>query len=481
MLCDVDQAPVAMLFQRCDEMLTESGVPAAAADLVELVLDLGACFALHCRIFLESGKVAHIDDSPALLCIGVRLVEVLDVLVAPEETCHTLESCATGRRTQNTAMQVVPVALFRSGGFVSTSIDIINGKYRRRLEDIGADVLADELEFHAALIVRLVLSWDPPLGAAHPATMFLAMNGHHVLSSYGTSLTISGLSVKGGSPVVANFGMLAVVLDALHLSLRKSSVSKLDLLKGRGFRGDPARRGTCPLEGIAPIVPFALEVLRRVAIESSQKGNNNRNFHAAAALDAAVAAAIALLAVMGLPSASQIGGGDVPLQVAQSLGRLLERQPPTVRLLQALRHIVARSSQPVPWLPGSGNQQHRKLCQALAAEEVIPLCIGGCHRLLAGHDDLDSSEEGDPNSLIAAVRSATHGTLRMITMFEHLEVIVDEVSGAGGAAQLGQLRSLREQCGGSEESRRMRPPFLQNLEHLRRAIRETCIAPRWRG
>lgn len=480
MLCDVDQAPVAMVFQRCDEMLTDSGVPAAAADLVELVLDLGACFALHCRIFLESGKIAHIDDSPALLCIGVRLVEVLDVLVAPEETCHTIESCATERRTQNTAMQVVPVALFRSGGFVSTSIDIINGKYRRRLEDIGADVLADELEFHAVLIVRLVLSWDPPLDAAHPATMFLAINGHHVLSSYGTSLTISGLSVKGGSPVVANFGMLAVVLDALHLSLRKSSVSKLDLLKGRGFRGDPARRGNCPLEGIAPIIPFALEVLRRVAIESSQKGNNNRNFHAAAALDAAVAAAIALLAVMGLPSASQIGGGDVPLQVAQTLGRLLERQPPTVRLLQALRHIVARSSQPVPWLPGSGNQQHRKLCQALAAEQVIPLCIDGCHRLLAGHDELDSSEQGDPNCLIACVRSATHGTLRMITMFEHLEAIVDEVSGAGGAAQLDKLRSLREQCGGSEESRRIRPPFLQNLEHLRRAIRETCIAPRWR-
>lgn len=488
-LDDFEHAALSLLFERCEKARNATcSTPKDAALLAGLALDLGTSFGLHCQALTETGKVIVADGTAALLAIAVHLVETLDAVVATEDVTHTLESCATFSAANLCTASELPSTVFGPGGFVSASLDILGGKLKALLKDLDALALAEELELHAALIVRLVLRWEPPLGAPHPSNMLLVVGGDHVLVNLALELLHERLrdqEILHTHQGRKDLGLLAVVEEGLHICFRKASTSRLSAWRWTGGRSsDAQRRGHRPSETVAPLAPIAEGVLTLAVGVANQAGDIPVACRAdcASAADGAAASAVDMIAVLTVASLGPPEAVNAD-SVAKSLAEFLREQAPSVRLLQSLRRLVAKPSHTMPWLLYSGVHPHQRMCQALVEEDVIPLCIQGVHDLLRVHRStsaLEAPENPSEASLAKEVKLATQYAARMCTLFQHLEAIVQELSGGSGS-QLQEVRALRDQCVGSGRGETPRPSvMLYNLSQLRQAIRQSCFAPMWR-
>lgn len=487
-LNDYEHASVSLLKERCARMQHDTH-PRVRCRQLDLLLDLSASYGLHYQALLESGKDTAIDGVPALLALGLHVVETLDVVVAPED--FQAREAQIGKQTRIDGVEDIPNTILCSGGCAATSLDILNGNLRGVLSRVvGGQALAQELELQAALIVRLVLTWDSSTSAPHLANTLLDVNGQKVLLNFVLTSLHSIKSTPVQSRRHQDLAVLALVLDGLCVCLRKTKTLRVS--SRRWSRSVDSKAGDSQQnEAIAPLVPVALDVLEIVedaVCAAPGEEWRPRDAEAAAIFSSAVAAAIDVLSVVGTAGRRDVEFVDWVPFVARALARLLEEQPPSVRLLLALRRMVTKPIDST-WITSYvGSQPNQRLCQALVQQEVLRLCIAGLEKSLAAESPVVIQESfTDKGSLTNAFSFATSSAVRMFTMFEHLEAIVYEVSGvdAEGPATLHEVRALRGRCVGDRaedlaRSESQRGALLQNLSHLRDAIRQSCMAPKWR-
>lgn len=467
-----EHAAVTLLLKRADEIRDGVSGRRDRVHLASVVDDLGSAFVLHHQIFQESGKITAVGGVPALLVLMVRLVEMLDVLISPEEVSedlcdhHSEQTCRTCE---------VPPNIFGPGGFVNISFEILEGKMRRGLEKVAGHELAEELELHATLVVRLVLGWETPVGAPHPANMIHAVKGDQTLLNFAmfileTRPHMREMHLPTGR---RDLGVLSLVIDSLHLCFRRFCTSRLSSWRGNNSGSSEKHlRGQRLCELIVLLVPVTLETLRIASVCGSQEPGV-RHFDVAAVCDAAASSAIDVLAVLGMPSAEPSACADCAHAVAESLARLLQLQAATVRLLQALRRMVTRSSPAAFWLGNfGGSDPKQKFLEALVQWEVLPLCIKGLQTIISHRKSATGASRGDSDgaSLAADVEVATTSAARLCIVFRHLEAIVQEVDDTYGAS-LKDDHALRE---------RYPSTLMLNLRSLRQCIQRWCIGPRWR-
>mmetsp|Transcript_27141 Transcript_27141/g.71407 ORF Transcript_27141/g.71407 Transcript_27141/m.71407 type:complete len:1451 (-) Transcript_27141:313-4665(-) len=466
-----EHAAVTLLLKRADEIRDGVSGRSDRVHLASVVEDLGSAFALHHQIFQESGKITAVGGVPALLVLVVRLVEMLDVFVSPEEVSD--DSCDHSVQTRRTCE--VPPNIFGPGGFVNISFEILEGKMRQGLEKVAGHALAEELELHATLVVRLVLSWEPPVGAPHPANMIHAVKGDQTLLNFAKFILETRPHMREMHMPTGrrDLGVLSLVIDSLHLCFRRFCTSRLRSWRGNNSgTSEKHLRGQRLCELIVPLVPVTLETLRIASVCGSQEPGV-RHFDVAAVCDAAASSAIDVLAVLGMPFAGPPACADCAHAVAESLARLLQLQAATVRLLQALRRMVTRSFPAAPWLGNfGGSHPKQKFLDALVQRDVLPLCIEGLQASISHRKSATgvSRVESDGASLAADVEVATTSAARLCTVFRHLEAIVQEVDDTHGAS-LEDDHALRE---------RYASPLMLNLRSLRHCIQQWCIGPRWR-
>lgn len=84
-LGDFERSRVAGLVGRAVRLREYSGDPEYRTHLVDLLLDLGVSFALNHRTLLKCGFITTTDGMPSLLELSVHIVEILDILVPPEQ------------------------------------------------------------------------------------------------------------------------------------------------------------------------------------------------------------------------------------------------------------------------------------------------------------------------------------------------------------------------------------------------------------
>jgi len=312
----------------------------------------------------------------------------------------------------------------------------------------------------------------------------LEMGGYQILLGFALSVR-RGHRGLGVTSAVArrDLGLISVVLDSLHLCFDKSSSSKHGSRRRSSRRSDAARSyGSEPNSPLVAVVVDILDILTS-ATPDLQEGAA-RDPDTAAVCDAGVAAAIRVLAVLGVQPPEPLECHSATA-VSLAIARLLQAQPPSIRLLEALRKLVTKPSHVTSWLASFGvpNPNHA-LFQALLEEDVPRLCIDGALTLLPTNRFCDARAEQDTQAetLCADVRSQALCAARMCVVSEHLEAIITKVCGAEAPSQLEEWRSVKDQGPSRDcvsDSRGSRP-LMQNLLHLRRAIRQSCFSPMWR-
>lgn len=298
---------------------------------------------------------------------------------------------------------------------------------------MSGDGLADELELHANFIVRLVLSGEPPQCMPHPS---VTVEGRGMLVQYAIFMLNACFASEASGVALEQFATLALVLDSLQLCFRD----------GRPDDFSMSMLTTCGRE--------SLTLLSRITFAGVKQGPD-----AAAVVDALTTSALDLLTTLRMSSTAACAG-----IIASHLSLLIEVQPPSLRLLQAVRRALEQP--PLTTARSSHRHPNQRLCQALLSEGVPRRCLQRVSKIVA----------------IFSISDAGACPPDVCAVFQHVEAIVQKTSNANSAPDLEELRVLRTRCRGSEEKpvEHKASPISQKLRRLRKSIRFSCFAPRCR-
>lgn len=298
---------------------------------------------------------------------------------------------------------------------------------------MSGDGLADELELHANFIVRLVLSGEPPQCMPHPS---VTVEGRGMLVQYAIFMLNASFASEASGIALEQLATLALVLDSLQLCFRD----------GRPDDFSMSMLTTCGRE--------SLTLLSRITCAGVEQGPN-----AAAVVDALTTSALDLLTTLRMSSTAACAG-----IIASHLSLLIEVQPPSLRLLQAVRRALEQP--PLTTARSSHRHPNQRLCQALLSEGVPRRCLQRVSKIVA----------------IFSISDAGACPPDVCAVFQHVEAIVQKTSNANSAPDLEELRVLRTRCRGSEEKpvEHKASPISQKLRRLQKSIRFSCFAPRCR-
>jgi len=491
-----------------------------AFELPGLLRDLSRAFVVHMQDILEPDGLAIIDNTPVALALLAVLVEVLDVLVAPESDdvpggCQSVRD-DSGREvaalisglSEGTDDAVTTLReCVGQTGFLPVCLDCLGeGVFRTKLLGIGASEVAAELAMHAALATRLVLAWVPPLGVPHPCNVLLAVDGcARLFSTARASLSqLQGCfhgakrSESSSPRVISNLGQVALMLDSLHMALRSDAYAH-QLLTSRGGAGGKhsfvlreasgATRKACD-DPVSPLLPLTIEALQHLAAYPALGGSfTSRDQAMAAAIEAAATASLHLVTVIA--DFLVVTPHEHADSIASALREIVQGNKVGHRFFSALRALVCRPHCKRNWLKTNGTTFHRELRRALAVQNIPGECIRtALHNLSTdareGKRRLGKREGPERRSVgpsRAAAAEIRKKLVEMGALCEDLEAVACAIHGPGAACEEGllELHALcaRAAHGGQlveKEHYQWRPSTKGNLNRLRGKVLETCTS-----
>jgi len=434
-----------------------SGIAAVVSELPILVKELGAEFVVHAQTILRGGKaesgrstlkgaerVTSVGGQPTALALLVRLVEVLDALVAAENE-DDLSWSSPGRLSRRGGGEAGRFATYGDEAHLALKSGLANGGFFKACLAClrGGSVAinrewAHELALHSILAVRLTLAWMTPPNVQTPSDVLLSAGGHGILLDACQELMhfLKETPDVLGPDVTSIFGELALTLDTMRLSLRANScVARL-------ARSSPK---SADRQAISSMVVLVMDTLSQVAaITAEAQSADPKAFQCIddvfVASDAVVAVAVHLLAALtslpGVVSSHQLE------DIAASLNDVLKARPLTIGVAGALRSLVGLRPKG-SWFGNSGSLDH-KLRVVFSEARVPSECVRGAVRAIE-ETTFEQSHSGAPRSLREkAAREQDHAII-VATLYEHVEAIAIAVHGCHAVTNLMRdLKSLRD-------------------------------------
>eukprot|EP00927_Polykrikos_kofoidii_P022080 TRINITY_DN2069_c0_g1_i5.p1 TRINITY_DN2069_c0_g1~~TRINITY_DN2069_c0_g1_i5.p1 ORF type:complete len:1124 (-),score=145.39 TRINITY_DN2069_c0_g1_i5:296-3667(-) len=470
-----------------------------------------------------------VDGVPAILAMLVRIVSLLDVLVAQDsgESCN----CGFGHSAPSVgaaATDAVVRALSDSaglGGVLPLCVRIMHAECR----SLPAPS-SNELLLHAVITVRLLVEWVPPIGVprprgqlhtlgAHDAMVSAALTLQHDLSCEKQSVSsershgVDAISCE--EAITTRFAQLALVLDSLGICTG-SQEFVADFANGRRFSsGGKFKDDRSSQEAYLPktFCELSADVLERVAsIPFSLNACSTGGGALSVAIDAAAASSIRLFTAAASLQMHDALSETICQRVATSLSSILAERPLTLRLAVALRGLACSAS---PANRGNWFRSRvihtdnffKELRRSMAAEDVVAGCVRAVRHSLevartAQSEFEDDSQDGSCNQASVlvgqSVQAAAAGAAAHVALFgalySHVEVIVRSLEGSGsnrrGSNASAELERILQD--GEKESSNMDDVCMVELaasqvqrkgavesalRSLRRSIRMTCMAP----
>jgi hypothetical protein len=470
-----------------------------------------------------------VDGVPAILAMLVRIVSLLDVLVAQDsgESCN----CGFGHSAPSVgaaATDAVVRALSDSaglGGVLPLCVRIMHAECR----SLPAPS-SNELLLHAVITVRLLVEWVPPIGVprprgqlhtlgAHDAMVSAALTLQHDLSCEKQSVSsershgVDAISCE--EAITTRFAQLALVLDSLGICTG-SQEFVADFANGRRFSsGGKFKDDRSSQEAYLPktFCALSVDVLERVAsIPFSLNACSTGGGALSVAIDAAAASSIRLFTAAASLQMHDALSETICQRVATSLSSILAERPLTLRLAVALRGLACSAS---PANRGNWFRSRvihtdnffKELRRSMAAEDVVAGCVRAVRHSLevartAQSEFEDDSQDGSCNQASVlvgqSVQAAAAGAAAHVALFgalySHVEVIVRSLEGSGsnrrGSNASAELERILQD--GEKESSNMDDGCMVELaasqvqrkgavesalRSLRRSIRMTCMAP----
>jgi len=465
-------------------------------ELQALLGDIGKKFVLHTHALSEANEVRSVDGVPVVLLLAARLVEVLDVLILPEEagaiagTSSSSSSsaamrCTNGGEARPFYSEAAVVALnFCLGqrGFLPQALKLLSGGIvGSALRAGGAPVLADELAVHAAFSVRLLLSWSPPAGSAQPCDVLLGSKSHHeALLTAAASHFSEDAGDRESVGAAFSLGHLAVELSALALSLRSDKcVASLLRVDRKSSKSSFSQRMTSL---ISKALQRAAETPIPTHTDDSKLSVEASN--QLAARDAAAVAAIRLL--LPLVEVPVAAVGVEPAKVAEFLNDVVRGRPLTLPLASAARDVVQKASRKSGgFFSDSSGTFGRRLRKALGEADFCSQCVQAAQESLAGTMPGPTCvrDEGARKTLVERAAQRQEKAMRMVTLYQHVEFIAVKVHGSKVGEELVQeLRALREdELASSGIADDTKPPPKRGLQlslvSLQRTLTRKVLAP----
>lgn len=395
-----------------------AAIEALAKDVPNLLRDLSKAFELHLHTLPRPKGLSTLGGVPAVLVLVVRIVELLDVLVAAESGERGGEaSClaAIAAKGGPFRMPTFFKDCLTSTGLMADLLSCLAGAPKNvLLVGAGASGLAAELAIQSSLGLRLLLAWTPPTGLPTPSEGLLQCQGHEILLTAARSALDELPALRSnGEAAAVRMGDVSLLLDCLRTGLTSPKCAAVSCLWS--------------------LAPLCQEVLQFLADLSPMVLSSGE---AGAAHEAAAASALLLLAQLAdmPPAATSEASAEA---VAKALKETVVQHGLSPRLAAALKRLACKTRKGTLGVAGAVDF-NLDVRRALGCESVPADCVNTVIR------QLRAPVRG------AQVQSLGSQQRALKILVDDVEAIVFAVNGPGNP----EVRQLRAAMGKQDSSRR---------------------------
>eukprot|EP00931_Biecheleriopsis_adriatica_P013986 TRINITY_DN11556_c0_g2_i3.p1 TRINITY_DN11556_c0_g2~~TRINITY_DN11556_c0_g2_i3.p1 ORF type:complete len:1102 (+),score=199.38 TRINITY_DN11556_c0_g2_i3:1371-4676(+) len=457
------------------------GADSAADGMAQMLADLSAEFVVCSRTMREYGHIETIGEEsvPAVLMLLVRLIEVLDTLIPVAEDSAEGALLLAGRHAVGGEASVwrCPGVLedlkksLGSRGFLPECIACLGDEeLKRHLSASNADSFTDELDIHATLALRLALSWEPPSSIQQPRDLLIVNKGHQTIVDSMDKL-VNKLQLSRASTIAC----LSLTMDAARLSICPRADMECVFGQGKATKRDS--QGDDAFNAITRMAPLALESIEHMTEDKGELAHE--------AVDAALPAAVRLLAaLLSIPAAAR--RFCLLDRLARSLSNMLMTKRLTLNLTFAMRNLVCRSDPTACVFENSleCNKIHKAFRQSLMSESLPSrLAVAAKDELQTMLAESRISSSQSNSAVTAKVREWSAQVVAAGAYFDNVEAVALKVYGNITAVDK-EMTSLKSTCAefesaaesGSDSSprRRRRPSsMMAALGNMRQSILNT--------